>query len=49
MPVAPPTTAIGLWPAFWKRRSMSSDNEVADVQAVGRGVEAGVQRARLSL
>ena len=39
-PVAPPARAIGRWPASWKRRRTSSADQVADVEAVGGGVEA---------
>ena len=47
MPVAPPTSAIGRCPARWKRRSIITRHQVADVHAVGRRIEADVERPRL--
>ena len=47
MPVAPPTSTIGRWPARWKRRSIDQAHQTADVQAIGRRIEADVDRARL--
>ena len=49
MPVAPPARAIGRWPASWNRRSTSSGHQVAHVQAVGGGVEAGIEGDRPGL
>ena len=46
MPVAPPARATGRWPNTWKRRRSSSGHQVAHVEAVGGGVEAGVDRDR---
>ena len=46
MPVAPPASAIGRWPASWKRRSIELAEQVADVEAVGGGVEADVDADR---
>ena len=46
MPVAPPTSASGRWPASWKRRSGQGLGQVPDVQAGGGRVEAAVERDR---
>ena len=47
MPVAPPTTAIGRCPAFLKPPQHQQAHQTADVQTVGRRIEAGVQGPRL--
>ena len=46
MPVAPPARATGRWPNTWKRRSSSSGTRLPDVEAVGGGIEAGVDGDR---
>ena len=45
IPVAPPTSAMGLCPAL-KTPQNHERHQVADVHAVGRGIEAHVDRAR---
>ena len=46
MPVAPPASGKGRWPASWKRRRVELTEQVADVEAVGGRVEADVHADR---
>ena len=46
MPVAPPASATGRCPNSLEPPQQQEGHQVADVQAVGGGVEAGVDRHR---
>ena len=48
IPVAPPTKAIGFWPASWKHLRVSRDR-MAELQAICRQIETAIQLYRFLL